>query len=240
MEKESAELMMGGNGFGLQAVMSPEIVEIGEESKSFVGDAKDVYVAVGKDDMDALKWALQNSVFPGSRVFLIHVCSPINSIPTPVGKLSKSQVGADQWKSYVNQENVRRGNILQKYVRLCADSKVPVETVLIESDLTAKAIVDLISVLNITRLVMGTRKSSSSAYRGLRRKGLRKSEFLRKNAPAFCEVFIISGGSNVPEKEAGLGSESSSSPSTTSREEPESKFLDCFCFSGRCRVDETS
>ncbi|XP_068664891.1 U-box domain-containing protein 33-like [Aristolochia californica] len=235
MEKESAEMMY--NGFGLGAMMSPEIVEIGEESKSFGGDAKDVYVAVGRDDLDALKWALQNSLLPGSRVFLIFVCPPINFIPTPVGKLSKDQVGVDKWKSYVNQENVRRRNILQKYIRLCVDSKVTVETVLIESELIAKAIVDLISVLNITRLVMGTKRSSSSSHRKLR-KGSGKSEFVRKNAPDFCEVFIISGGSNVANKEAVHGSESSSPPSKPSRK-PERKFLDCVCFSGKCYVDDT-
>ncbi|XP_068652300.1 U-box domain-containing protein 33-like [Aristolochia californica] len=236
MEMESAEMM--SNGLGLEAVMSPEIVEISEESKGFGGDAKDVYVAVGKDDLDALKWALQNSVCPGSRVFLIHVCPPICFIPTPVGKLSKSQVGADQWKSYVNLENVRRRNILQKYIRLCADSKVTVETMLIESDLTAKAIVELISVLNITKLVMGRkRSSSSSSHRRLRRKGSGKSEFVRKNAPDFCEVFISCGGNNVAE-EAVHGSESSSPPSTTSQE-PERKFLECICFSGKRYVDDS-
>lgn len=38
--------------------------------------------------------------------------------------------------------------------------QVKVDTVLIESDMVAKAIIDLIPVLNISKLVVGTSKSS--------------------------------------------------------------------------------
>lgn len=61
-----------------------EIVEITEESS--VEDRReggDVYVAVGKDDLDVVKWALDHAVSPGARIFLIHVSSPITLIPTP-------------------------------------------------------------------------------------------------------------------------------------------------------------
>jgi hypothetical protein len=62
-------------------IMSPEIVEIIEDNKTTV---KDVYVAVGKDDMDVLQWALDNhAVSPGARVFLVHVFPPITYIHTP-------------------------------------------------------------------------------------------------------------------------------------------------------------
>lgn len=65
-------------------IMSPEIVEIVEDNKTSVSSVKDVYVAVGKDDMDVLKWALDHlAVSPGARVFLVHVFPPITYIPTP-------------------------------------------------------------------------------------------------------------------------------------------------------------
>lgn len=85
--------MEGGNPMGRDegqyrnwaaAPASPEIVEIGEESKSIVdGGASDVYVAVGKHDLHVLKWALDHAVSPGTRVFLVHVFPPIAYIPTP-------------------------------------------------------------------------------------------------------------------------------------------------------------
>lgn len=62
---------------------SSEIVEIVEESKSRDGGASDVYVAVGKNDLHVLKWALDHAVSPGSRVFLVHVFPPVSYIPTP-------------------------------------------------------------------------------------------------------------------------------------------------------------
>ena len=69
------------------AMKSPEIVEIGEDSKSFTNSRevgfKDVYVAVGRDDLDVLKWALDHSVSPQARVFLVHVFPPLNYISTP-------------------------------------------------------------------------------------------------------------------------------------------------------------
>ncbi|KAI3970432.1 hypothetical protein MKX01_024079 [Papaver californicum] len=201
-----------------ESMISPEIVEISEESRSFIMNSVsrdggvNVYVAVGKDDLHVLKWTLEHAVSPGAAVFLIHVFPPITSIPTPVGRLSKSQVSQEQVKSYVREENNRRRNLLQKYIRLCSDAKVPVDTMLIESDMTAKAILELIPVLTIKTLVMGTKGSASS--RGLRKRGLGTSNFVHKNAPGYCEVIIVSDGKKVVQKqEVGL-----QQPSTLSKD----------------------
>ena len=69
-------------------MMSAEIVEIVEETSMSSRDmsgVKDVYVAVGKDDLDVLKWALDHAVAvsPAARIFLVHVFPPITYIPTP-------------------------------------------------------------------------------------------------------------------------------------------------------------
>lgn len=41
-----------------------------------------------------------------------------------VGRLSRSQVSTEQFRTYANEENQRRRNVLQKYIRLCTESKV--------------------------------------------------------------------------------------------------------------------
>lgn len=41
-----------------------------------------------------------------------------------VGKLSTSQLSEDQVRFYLNEENNKRRNLLQKYVYLCNDAKV--------------------------------------------------------------------------------------------------------------------
>ncbi|XP_044486023.1 U-box domain-containing protein 33-like isoform X2 [Mangifera indica] len=181
-------------------IMSPEIVEIGEDSLSVAtttsATSTDVYVAVGKDDIHVLKWALDHVVSPGTRVFLIHVFPRITFISTPVGRLARSQLNAEQVKVYINEENNRRRSLLHKYIRLCTDAKVTAETMLIESDVTAKAILNLISVLNITTLVVGTKRRPCS-WRLWKKMG--KGEFIKKNAPDCCEVSIVQDGSKVRE-----------------------------------------
>lgn len=224
--------------YGLDRVMSPEIVEISEESLSVNREGKDVYVAVGKDDVDVVTWALENAVYPGGCVYLIHVFPPLNSIPTPVGRLSKGQVSREQFQTYANEENLRRRNVMQKYIRLCADSKVAVDTILIESDHTPKAIVDLIPVLNVTRLVMGTERPFS---RRLRR-GIGKGEYVRRNAPDFCKVTVICNGKSVAERNLISPMLNSFSPSSSHRRSKtrpqitrhnERNFFECACFSGK-------
>ncbi|KAM0979475.1 hypothetical protein ACFX13_015610 [Malus domestica] len=182
--------------------LSPEIVvnlEIQEEdsmstsvtestSKDVV--LNDVYVAVGKDDTDVLKWTLDNSAsLCSTRVFLVHFFPPISHIPTPAGRLTTSQLNEDQVRLYVNEESNKRSNLLQKYVNLCNDAKVTVETMLIETNCTSKLILDLIPVLSITHLVIGIKRHS--------RKQLLSGEFVKINAPDFCEVSIVHEGKKV-------------------------------------------
>ncbi|KAA8542256.1 hypothetical protein F0562_023608 [Nyssa sinensis] len=153
---------------------------------------------------------------------------------TPVGRLSRSQLSQEQARVYINEENNRQRNLLQKYIRLCIDAKVMVDTVLLESNATAKAILDLIPVLNITSLVMGTKRPPSS-WRP--RKGLGKGEFVKKKAPEFCEVTIVYDGKKVMDPQHSTEPDPSSLASSHQRPEitrqSERNFFDCICFSGR-------
>ncbi|KAL7601579.1 hypothetical protein Lser_V15G21409 [Lactuca serriola] len=224
-------------------VMSPEIVEVEEHENRpnvITRDAVDVFVAVGKNDLDVVKWAVDHLVSPGARLYLVHVFPPVTHIQTPVGKLSRSQLSKDQVQIYINEENNKRRSLLQKYIRLCTDAKIVVETMLLESNTTTKAILDLIHVVNITNLVIGTKRSPP--LRRLR-KGLGKGEFIKKNAPDFCEVSIICNGKQVTttgqQRQVAGGVVSPSDVPTTSKNElkithfqSERKFFECACFSG--------
>ncbi|KAL2935783.1 U-box domain-containing protein 36 [Bienertia sinuspersici] len=160
----------------------PEIIEIEEEEdddKNVEGVSKerrennnntrsnrDVYVAVGKDDLVVLKWVLAHAV-------------------VPVGRLWVGQLSPEQAKVYAIEEHTKRKNLLHKYIRLCVESKVSVDTILIESSETTKAISDIISVLNLTSLVMGTKHSPSS-----RRliKGSNKGTSIQKMHPIIVKL----------------------------------------------------
>ncbi|KAJ6339723.1 hypothetical protein OIU77_007631 [Salix suchowensis] len=217
-------------------IMSPEIVEIGDDSKSITnsmdGISNDVYVAVGKNDTDVLKWALDHAVSPGARVFLVHVFPPLTYISTPVGRLSRSQLSKDQMRFYINEENNRRRNQMQKYFRLCANAKVAVDTMLLESNLTAKTILELIPVLNITHLVMGNKRLPRSR---LLRKKLGKGEFVKKNAPDYCEVSIIHDGKKIMDGEDGIEPVSSCSQRPDVISNSANKSFNLPCFSGELK-----
>ncbi|XP_038986319.1 U-box domain-containing protein 35-like isoform X1 [Phoenix dactylifera] len=198
-------------------------------------DGDDVYVAVGKSSsgMDALSWALKYVAKPSSFVYLIHVFPEIHHIPTPLGTFPKHQLGEEQVESHMNQERTKRQEMLQKYLNLCHSSKVEVDTLLIESDQTAKAIVDLIPVLNITRLIVGTTKSN---LRRWRRNS--KAEQIHKNAPDYCEVKIICDGREV--KPPSPATVSSLNPVTTDGKNKDSEqshrnkdSILCTCFPGK-------
>lgn len=237
--------MEGGNPMGRDegqyrnwAAASPEIVEIGEESKSVVGSrdsgVSDVYVAVGKHDLHVLKWALDHAVSPGTRVFLVHVFPPIAYIPTPVGRLSRSQLSKDQLQVYIREETNKRKHLLDKYIQLCNESKIAVETMLVESSASAKAILELIAVANITHLVMGTKQSPFSR---LSRKGLGKGEYVKKYAPEYCEVSVVFDGKKMKDEQPQSREESKSKTAANQRPQTpkisERHFFECVCFSGK-------
>ncbi|KAK7265641.1 hypothetical protein RJT34_33263 [Clitoria ternatea] len=218
----------GDYGHYSAQMLSTEIVEIVEDGRSITSNrdrrVEDLYVAVGKDDMDVVKWALDHAVSPGARIFLVHVSPPITFIPTPVGKLERSQLTPQQVRLYVNEVNNKRKDLLQKYIQLSNEAKVTAETLLLESNDTGKAILDLISILNITNLVIGIKKLPYTR----RNNKLCKGVLIKKNAPITCEVSLIYNGevfvSDPYKVSNGIGSQSKS---------PCKNFFQCMCFSGK-------
>ncbi|XP_075664619.1 U-box domain-containing protein 35-like [Castanea sativa] len=157
-----------------------------------------VYVAVGKSEssMEALVWTLKNAVTsPSTMVYLVHVFPEILYIPSPLGKIPKNQVNPEQVQSYMDQERNKRRELLQKFINACSSSKVKVDTILIESEMVSKAILDLIPIVNIRKLVLGTTKSS--LRRSKSRKGNGIADQVLQSAPVSCEVKIICEGKEV-------------------------------------------
>ncbi|XP_073313347.1 uncharacterized protein [Primulina huaijiensis] len=92
------------------------------------GGDDSVYVAVRKQNeeasMDALIWAMKNTVIsPSTVVFLIHVFPETKFIPSPLGKLSVSQVNPEQKENYMAQERGKRREFLQKFLNVCSASQ---------------------------------------------------------------------------------------------------------------------
>ncbi|PON94453.1 Universal stress protein [Trema orientale] len=161
-----------------------------------------VFVAVGKNDssMAALLWSLKHAITPSSSVHLIHVFPVLQLVPSPLGgMLPKSQASPKMVEMYLAQQRDKRGKLLQKYIDACSTAKVSVETLLVESDFPAKAILRLIPTLNIRKLVLGSTKSSLGKAKSKRRTA---SQVLQ-NAPENCEIKIIYKGKEVIDQSVG-------------------------------------
>ncbi|CAN4111861.1 unnamed protein product [Withania somnifera] len=168
-----------------------------------------VYVAVGnsssgnkiskESSMDALLWTLKHAVVdPSSTIlFLIHIYPETKFIPTPLGMIPIGQVSAEQKENHMAQERGKRRHFLQKFFDACAGTKVKVDSILIESDTEAKAILDLIPICNIRRLILGTSKANLKKLKS--KKGSGTADQLLLNAPEFCEVKIICEGREMAE-----------------------------------------
>lgn len=205
-------------------------------------EAHSVYVAVGKSPSseDALDWTLRHLVNPGSTmVYLIHIYPEIRQIPTPLGKLLLSQVSPEQVESYMAQERGKRRELLQKFLHKCLAAQVKVDTILIESDGLPKAILDLIDILNIRKLVVGTAKSSLRKLRS--RKGTGTVDQILKSAPETCEVKIICEGNEVvmtdqtvespsPRDNVDSSKEFDNSKSVQDEEVKGDQPISCMCF----------
>ncbi|XVE50977.1 hypothetical protein DITRI_Ditri02bG0000400 [Diplodiscus trichospermus] len=201
----SSELFEINHGVALESVR-----EEGDESSSLfsvdVNEAAEesVYVAVGKSEssMQALSWTLTHFVNTSTILYLIHVFPVIRHIPSPLGMLPKSQVSPAQVEKYMAQEREKRGQLLQKFLDICSASKVKVkvvDTMLIESDMVAKAILDLITILNIRKLVVGTTNSNPTPRKLLNsRKGVMGiADQIFQSAPNTCEVKVVCQGKEV-------------------------------------------
>ncbi|XP_054778695.1 U-box domain-containing protein 35-like [Prosopis cineraria] len=213
-----------GGGGGLWEIEEERSSELQENHRgswaaaSAVGVDEDcVYVGVGKSEtsMEALSWTLKHLIAsPSTMVYLIHVFPEIKHIPNPLGMgmIPKNQVSAEQVESYEAQERAKRRQLLHKFLQLCSSSQVKVDTILIESDTVAKAILDLIPILNIQNLVIGTNKSNLRKSRS-RRGNSGIADQILQNSPESCRVRIISEAKEVNEQMLTIMSPSPHAPS---------------------------
>jgi hypothetical protein len=212
-----------------------------------IEEADSVYVAVGKSESSthAVSWALSHAPF-ATILYLIHIFPEIKHIPSPLGKLPKNQVSPEQVEIYMEQERGKRRQLLQKYLTMCSSQsssnyKINVDTILIESDDVAKAISDLIPILHIPRLVLGTSKSNARKLK-LGRGGNCIAEQVLHNAPENCQVNIICEGLEVnnedqtfksPSPRPATLSASSSFKLKSQDDTPSNDPFSCMCFGSK-------
>ncbi|KAI3838614.1 hypothetical protein MKX03_030380 [Papaver bracteatum] len=164
---------------------------------SSLSGAQNIYVAVGgklNSSLDALRWTLRHHPSTMRTINLIHVFPEVIFIPSPFGgRVPKDQVSPEELENYMSQQSHKRREFLEKFLDVCSVFKVNAETLLIESNNVAKAVADLILILNIKKLVVGTSKSS---YKKLKKaNGI--GEKILKSASDTCDIKIINNGKEL-------------------------------------------
>ncbi|KAL5563889.1 hypothetical protein UlMin_033636 [Ulmus minor] len=114
------------------------------------------------------------------------------------GMLPKSKASPKVIENYEAQEKYKRKKLLQTYIDACSAAKIKVKLLLVESDMAAKAILDLIPTFNIKKI---------SKRNGIASK-------IIQNVPDSCDVKIITN--NIQVIDQFIGSPTSRSSSTTS------------------------
>ncbi|RZC46036.1 hypothetical protein C5167_038985, partial [Papaver somniferum] len=153
----------------------------------------------------------------------------VNSLKTVGGRCHKDSVNPLLFEDYKNEMIEKRKKFMDEFLSLCSLCKVKGETLLIESNDVATAVIDLVPILNIKKLVIGTSKSS---YRKLKRPHGIADQILKAALPDTCDIKIISRGKELIDIEDPVdifkdkSSFSSSQMGSTSSNSSSGKFMD--------------
>ncbi|XP_057873788.2 U-box domain-containing protein 35 [Cryptomeria japonica] len=165
-----------------------------EIEEATVAPAIGVAVAVSKDtnSKHAVRWALDKYMSPGQSLMLIHVRARVLRIPTPMGNyVPISQVCEDAVAGYMQGVEAQTKEMLLPYEQLCRRRQVQTKIVVVEEDDVALAIVQQISNLSISKLVIGASSRNAITRRF---KGVDVPASVAKSASNFCTVYVISKG----------------------------------------------
>ncbi|KAK4356308.1 hypothetical protein RND71_025279 [Anisodus tanguticus] len=151
-----------------------------------------VYVAINSDIHDGfltLQWALKRWSSNSITIVILYASNNIckDYVITPMGKLPAGSVNEEKLKDLEKFEEAKDQKILWRY-------KVKVEAIKIEryDESIQNFMVDLISGLRITKLVMSLTFMKTSSWKS--RSAISGSYFVHRQKPEFCELFITCSG----------------------------------------------
>ncbi|XP_016442768.2 putative U-box domain-containing protein 50 isoform X1 [Nicotiana tabacum] len=159
-----------------------------------------VYVAINSNLHDGfltLQWALKRWSSQSITIVILYAVNNIckDYVITPMGKLPAGSVNEEILKDLEKFEEAKNQKILWRYKVFCGNVKV--EAIKIEGydESIQEIMVDLITGLRITKLVMSLTFMKSSSWKS--RSAISGSFFVHRQKPEFCELFIICGGKLV-------------------------------------------
>ncbi|CAN7050776.1 unnamed protein product [Brassica rapa subsp. trilocularis] len=138
----------------------------------------------------AVRWAVDNLLPKADRFVMIHVIPTITTIPTPTGeRLPLKEVEERLVEMYVREVKQEHESVFVPFLKMCKrSSRSKVETLLLEYDDPAKALLRFIFKSGVNSLVMGS--FTPSMFTRIT-KGPGVPLTVLRYAPETCEVYIV-------------------------------------------------
>ncbi|KAK3001057.1 hypothetical protein RJ639_022576 [Escallonia herrerae] len=160
--------------------------------------AEKVYVFIEGDPHDGfrtLKWVLKKWSSQPISIVILHAANPKDYVYTYFGKLPASSVSDAKLELLRKSGQEKINKTLLDYKEFCGKVKTEILNVERYDEPIHKIIVELISGLRITKLVMGISFVKSSSWKS---RGVSSASYhVHRQKPDFCELFIICEGKLV-------------------------------------------
>ncbi|KAK3016819.1 hypothetical protein RJ639_006358 [Escallonia herrerae] len=149
----------------------------------------------GRGSRRAVRWAAENLMAGSDRFVLVHVIPTVTSITTPFLNFESTAISSCGHTILTAGDHIPIENVDASVVAMYVQEKkakfedIFIETLVLEGDNPALALVQYVSESEITSLVLGS-CSSSCILRKL--KGPRMPSTLLKHAPDTCNIVVVS------------------------------------------------
>ncbi|XP_019185661.1 PREDICTED: putative U-box domain-containing protein 50 isoform X2 [Ipomoea nil] len=159
-----------------------------------------VYVGIGEDVHDgfqSLEWVLRNCSSQSTTILILYAANTIcrDYVYTPIGRLPSSSVNEEKLKDLDKYEEAKTDKILANYIAFCGKVKAEILKIQRHDGSIEKIMVDLISSLQITKLVLSLTFMKPLLWKS--RSALRGLFHIHNQKPDFCELFVVFGGKLV-------------------------------------------
>ncbi|GMY36344.1 U-box domain-containing protein 34 isoform X1 [Fagus crenata] len=142
----------------------------------------------GRGSRRAVRWAVENLMPTADRFVLVHVMPKITSIPTPSGEyIPVEELDENVVAMYMEDLKLKFEVIFVPFKKLCKTRKM--ETLVLEDDDPATALLRYISESGIKSLVLG---SCSSNFVTRRLKGPGVPTTVLGCASGICDIYVVS------------------------------------------------
>ncbi|XP_057768224.1 U-box domain-containing protein 34 isoform X1 [Salvia miltiorrhiza] len=180
----------------------------------------------GRGSQRAVRWAMENLMHTAARLVLVRVMSPITCVPTPSGgSIPISELDGSMVDMYTHDMQEKYEEDLSTFRYRHRTQKI--ETVLLEGDNPAFALLRYISDSGATSLVLGSCSSNSFARTP---NDSEVPSIVLKRAPDTCKIYVVSAKkitSNSSNPMSTSGRERDSRSFTSSSSSSESKYKNC-------------